>query len=163
MRIRLKDDDKVIDVEEVKPESEPADKSGSDKGAASAGKSTSDDALTPDEVAALKKLAASADALLALLPATKDDEDDEDDEDEDAKGESDLDAPDSTDDDSDVTEVKSISEPSPAGTSLETPAEKKVGDSFKHVGALRKHTTDSSEVNEDAIDAAWSKRYNGGK
>lgn len=101
--------------------------------------------LTSDEIAALKKLAGSADRLLQLLEVKDSDSDEENIEDEDKDLEEKI-AEEVVDTDEDKLEKN--------GTR----------DSIKSIGAIekRKVANDSIDIQDD-IASAWSKRYNGGK
>ena len=126
----ITDEDGIdYNVEEVETKEEP---------------STKDDVseLTSDEIASLKKLAANADKLIALLEIEKEEHKDETDvldEDED-KIDADVDA-----DKENVVDTDKI---------------KSTCDSKRSIGAIeRKRSNDSIDV-QDEIAMAWANRYN---
>lgn len=100
--------------------------------------------LTSDEIESLKKLAANADKLIALLEIEKEEHKDETDvldEDED-KTETDVEI------DADKEDV------------VDTDKLKSTCDSKRSIGAIeRKHSNDSIDV-QDEIAIAWANRYN---
>lgn len=103
-----------------------------------------DDALTPEEISALKSLAAVASDLVALVEKSKtsdedeeiDDEDEDEDEDEDALL------------DEDEEEV------------IETG---KAHDSKKSFGAIQRKSKPNDSLENDEVADAWAKRYGGAK
>ena len=103
-----------------------------------------DDALTPEEISALKSLAAVASDLVALVEKSKtsdedeeiDDEDEDEDEDEDALL------------DEDEEEV------------IETG---KAHDSKKSFGAIQRKSKPKDSLEDDEVANAWAKRYGGAK
>lgn len=103
-----------------------------------------DDALTPEEISALKSLAAVASDLVALVEKSKtsdedeeiDDEDEDEDEDEDALL------------DEDEEEV------------IETG---KAHDSKKSFGAIQRKSKPKDSLEDDEVADAWAKRYGGAK
>lgn len=99
--------------------------------------------LSAEEIASLKKLAAGADKLLALI-ATNDADEDEDDKDK-------------VDDEDETIEEKIESV-------VDTDKANCTKDSMKSVGAIEKKdtlTNDSIDIQDEIADA-WSKRYKGG-
>ena len=99
--------------------------------------------LSAEEIASLKKLAAGADKLLALI-ATNDADEDEDDKDK-------------VDDEDETIEEKIESV-------VDTDKANCTKDSIKSVGAIEKKATltnDSIDIQDEIADA-WSKRYMGG-
>lgn len=97
-----------------------------------------DDALSPEEIASLKKLAGMADKLCALVDTTTDEEEEEEEiEDE---GEQ-------------IEEVIDTDEPKKAKDSIK-----------KSAGAIEKKTIKTGDsVEEDDVSAAWAKRYGGNR
>ena len=129
----IKDEDgtefevKEIETENKRPEQHDEDASG----------------LSAEEIASLKKLAAGADKLLALI-ATNDADEDEDDKDK-------------VDDEEETIEEKIESV-------VDTDKASCTKDSMKSVGAIEKKATltnDSIDIQDEIADA-WSKRYKGG-
>ena len=97
-----------------------------------------DDALSPEEIASLKKLAGMADKLCALVDTTTDEEEEEEEiEDE---GEQ-------------IEKVIDTDEPKKAKDSIK-----------KSAGAIEKKTVKTEDsVKEDDVAAAWAKRYGGNR
>lgn len=96
-----------------------------------------DDALSPEEIASLKKLAGIADKLCALVDTTTDEEEEEEEiEDE---GEQ-------------IEEVIDTDEPKKAKDSIK-----------KSAGAIEKKTVKTEDSVEDDVAAAWAKRYGGNR
>ena len=97
-----------------------------------------DDALSPEEIASLKKLAGIADKLYALVDTTTDEEEEEEEiEDE---GEQ-------------IEEVIDTDEPKKAKDSIK-----------KSAGAIEKKKIKTDDgIVEDDIAAAWAKRYGGNR
>lgn len=109
-----------------------------------------DGVLSADEIAAVKKLAAVADKLVALLPTEPTSDEDEDDK---LKNDDDDDVC-----DDDVTDPEKL---------LDTDEDKKasLGDSKKSLGAIARKAThiDDEAVHAQSVDDAWNRRFNGGK
>lgn len=139
MKFNVRDEDgKEYKVEEIEEVEKTDDEDKTKKPLTNS--CTNDDALTPDEIANLKKLAGIADKLAALIKT-----DDEEVEEEKVEEEEEID-----DEDEQIEEVIDTDEDEP----------KKTKDSIKKsVGAIekkRKTTTDDSVV-EDDIATAWAK------
>lgn len=103
-----------------------------------------DDALTPEEISALKSLAAVASDLVALVEKSKtsdeDEEIDDEDEDEDEDEEALLD-----EDEEEVIETG------------------KAHDSKKSFGAIQRKSKPKDSLEDDEVANAWAKRYGGAK
>lgn len=104
--------------------------------------------LSPDDIAALKELAAVASQLIALVDKPADNtvgDEGEEEEGEEEEGEE------VEEEEGDVVvDTKDFAE------------HKKVGDAKKSIGSIEKPVSLDDSV-EDAISNAWAKRYNGGK
>lgn len=108
------------------------------------------EALTEDEIKALKTLASVADKLVALTM----------DEDKTEDAEEDKEIVELGDEDEDEEEIEEIKEKKEEVVDTE---EKKTHDSMKSFGAIeKKKTVIDSEIDTD-IDNAWTKRYGGNK
>lgn len=111
------------------------------------------DALTTDEINALKLLAAKAEVILSMLDTSQvsdsDDDIDEDDDDDETIVE------DSEDEDDDDDVEEKIIDCSVKSRKLDSKS------SFGSISVAKKVATRDS-IEEDAA-AAWNKRYNGGK
>lgn len=103
-----------------------------------------DDALSPEEIASLKKLAGIADKLCSLVNTTADEEVEETEEEEVEEVE-----------DEDEEQIEEV---------IDTDEPKKTKDSIKKsVGAIEKKTVKAEDSVEDDISAAWAKRYGGNR
>lgn len=101
-----------------------------------------DDALSPEEIASLKKLAGIADKLCALVDTTTDEEVEEEEEEEEIEDEGEQ-----------IEEVIDTDEPKKAKDSIK-----------KSAGAIEKKKTKTEDsVEEDDVAAAWAKRYGGNR
>lgn len=101
-----------------------------------------DDALSPEEIASLKKLAGIADKLCALVDTTTDEEVEEEEEEEEIEDEGEQ-----------IEEVIDTDEPKKAKDSIK-----------KSAGAIEKKTVKTEDsVEEDDVAAAWAKRYGGNR
>ena len=99
--------------------------------------------MSPEEIDALKKLAAVADKLVALVDVKDEDPitDEDEDEDKDVKNEGE-----DKDDDEEVIDTDKV----------------KTGDSIKSSAtSIEKRTKTVDAVEEDDISAAWAKRFGG--
>lgn len=103
-----------------------------------------DDALTPEEISALKSLAAVAPDLVALVEKSKTSDEDEEIDDEDEDEDEDED----TLLDEDEEEV------------IETG---KAHDSKKSFGAIQRKSKPKDSLEDDEVANAWAKRYGGAK
>lgn len=102
---------------------------------------TDEDGLSPEEIAALKKLAGMADKLCALVDTTTDEEVEEEEEEE------------IEDEGEQIEEVIDTDEPKKAKDSIK-----------KSAGAIEKKTIKTGDsVEEDDVSAAWAKRYGGNR
>lgn len=138
----IKDEDgKEFEVKEIEKDAETENKNPEQHDNEASG-------LSAEEIASLKKLAAGADKLLALI-ATNDADEDKDDEDD----------KDKVDDEEETIEEKI--------ESVVDTDEDEAGcthDSIKSAGAIEKQSTnvnDSIDIQDEIADA-WSKRYMGG-
>ena len=104
-----------------------------------------DDALTPEEISALKSLAAVASDLVALVDKSKTSDEDEEIDDEDEELE---DEDEETLLDEDEEEV------------IETG---KAHDSKKSFGAIQRKSKPKDSLEDDEVADAWAKRYGGAK
>ena len=104
-----------------------------------------DDALTPEEISALKSLAAVASDLVALVEKSKTSDEDEEIDDEDEELE---DEDEETLLDEDEEEV------------IETG---KAHDSKKSFGAIQRKSKPKDSLEDDEVADAWAKRYGGVK
>ena len=113
---------------------------------------TKDEALSAEEIAALKKLAGVADKLISMCTTSDEDESDEDNEDVDV----DVDA--DTDEDEDGKEEV-------LDTDEEDDKVIKPRDSKKSFGSIEKKRKAVSTVDsqQESIAEAWAKRYGGNK
>lgn len=140
MKFKVRDEDgkeyKVEEVEEVKKtEDEDNPKQ------PLTNTCTDEDNLSPDEIAALKKLAGMADKLCALVDTTTDEEVEEEEEEE------------VEDEGEEIEEVIDTDEPKKAKDSIK-----------KSAGAIEKKTIKTEDsVEEDDVSAAWAKRYGGNR
>lgn len=103
-----------------------------------------DDALTPEEISALKSLAAVASDLVALVEKSKTSDEDEEIDDEEELEDEDEDAL----LDEDEEEV------------IETG---KAHDSKKSFGAIQRKSKPKDSLEDDEVANAWAKRYGGAK
>lgn len=101
-----------------------------------------DDALSPEEIASLKKLAAMADKLCALVDTTDEEVEEEEVEEE------------IEDEDEEEERIEEV---------IDTDTlKKKASDSIKRsAGAIEKKRKAVDSVEEDEISAAWERRYGG--
>lgn len=139
MKFNVRDENgkefKVEEVEEVKNTNEDETKKPLQP-------SCNDDALSPEEIASLKKLAGIADKLCALVDTTEDEEVKEKEEEEEIEDEGEQ-----------IEEVIDTDEP-----------KKKATDSIKKsAGAIEKKVKTEDSVEEDDVSAAWAKRYGGNR
>lgn len=102
-----------------------------------------EESLTPEEISALKGLAAHASELVALIEKCNATDEDEDEDDEEAL----------LDEDEDVEEDE---EEEVVDTS-------KARDSKKSFGAIQKKAKPADSIEEDEVANAWAKRYGGVK
>lgn len=104
---------------------------------------TDEDGLSPEEIAALKKLAGMADKLCALVDTTTDEEVEEEEEEEEEI----------EDEGEQIEEVIDTDEPKKAKDSIK-----------KSAGAIEKKTIKTGDsIEEDDVAAAWAKRYGGNR
>lgn len=140
-KYRIKDEDGVsYEVEEIENEATPKDKD----------PKVCDEELSPEEIGALKRLAAHADELVALITKTDSKEEKVDDEEEKVDEEELKDS----DEEEKVDEEEIIDTDEPC----------KGKDSKSSVGSLlRKTNTNDSKVIDSSIEIeqAWAKRYGG--
>ena len=139
MKFNVRDENgkefKVEEVEEVKKTDEDETKKPLQP-------SCNDDALSPEEIASLKKLAGMADKLCALVDTTEDEEVEVEEEEEEIEDEGEQ-----------IEEVIDTDEP-----------KKKATDSIKKsAGAIEKKIKTEDSVEEDDVSAAWAKRYGGNR
>ena len=134
MKFNVRDENgKEYDIEEIEDETEEP----------LTNTFTDEDSLSPEEIAALKKLAGMADKLCALVDTTTDEEvEDEEEEEEEIEDEGEQ-----------IEEVIDTDEPKKAKDSIK-----------KSAGAIEKKTIKTEDsVEEDDISAAWAKRYGGNR
>ena len=112
---------------------------------------TKDEALSAEEIAALKKLASVADKLIGMCTTSDEDEDDDDDKDVDVDVDTDE------DEDEDKEEVLDTDEDDDKVI--------KPRDSKKSFGSIEKKRKAVSTVDsqQESIAEAWAKRYGGNK
>lgn len=140
MKFNVRDENgkeyKVEEVEEVK-------KTDEDETKKPLTNTCTDDALSPEEIASLKKLAGMADKLCALVDTTTDEEVEEEDEEEEEI----------EDEGEQIEEV------------IDTDKPKKAKDSIKKsAGAIEKKKVKTDDgIVEDDVAAAWAKRYGGNR
>lgn len=139
MKFNVRDEDgkeyKVEEVEEVKKTNDE------DETGKPLTNTCTDDALSPEEIASLKKLAGIADKLCALVDTTTDEEVEEEEEEE------------IEDEGEQIEEVIDTDEPKKAKDSIK-----------KSAGAIEKKTVKTEDsVEEDDVSAAWAKRYGGNR
>lgn len=139
MKFNVRDEDgKEYKVEEVEEVEKTDDE---DKTKKPLTNTCTDDALSPEEIASLKKLAGMADKLCALVDTTTDEEVEEEEEEE------------IEDEGEQIEEVIDTDEPKKAKDSIK-----------KSAGAIEKKTVKTEDsVEEDDISAAWAKRYGGNR
>nr|DAM02436.1 MAG TPA: hypothetical protein [Caudoviricetes sp.] len=136
MKFNVRDENgkeyKVEEVEEVKKTNDE------DETKKPLTNTCTDDVLSPEEIASLKKLAGMADKLCALVDTTTNEEEEEEEiEDE---GEQ-------------IEEVIDTDEPKKAKDSIK-----------KSAGAIEKKTVKTEDsVEEDDVAAAWARRYGGNR
>ena len=104
-----------------------------------------DDALTPEEISALKSLAAVASDLVALVEKSKTSDEDEEIDDEDEELE---------DEDEDALLDEDEEEVIETG---------KAHDSKKSFGAIQRKSKPKDSLEDDEVADAWAKRYGGAK
>lgn len=107
-----------------------------------------DDALTPEEISALKSLAAVAPDLVALVEKSKTSDEDEEIDDEEELEDEDEDEDEDALLDEDEEEV------------IETG---KAHDSKKSFGAIQRKSKPKDSLEDDEVANAWAKRYGGAK
>ena len=139
MKFNIRDEDgKEYNVEEVEEVKKTDDEDETKKPLTN---TCTDDALSPEEIASLKKLAGIADKLCALVDTTTDEEVEEEEEEE------------IEDEGEQIEEVIDTDEPKKAKDSIK-----------KSVGAIEKKTVKTEDsVEEDDVSAAWAKRYGGNR
>lgn len=145
MKFFVKDEDnKTFEVEEI--EETPAKEVAKEV-------ETKDEALSAEEIAALKKLAGVADKLIGMCTTSDEDEDDDDDKDVDV----DVDVDTDEDEDEDKEEVLDTDEDDDKAI--------KPRDSKKSFGSIEKKRKAVSTVDseQESIAEAWAKRYGGNK
>lgn len=135
MKFNVRDENgKEYEVEEVEEVKKTDDEDETKKPLTN---TCTDDALSPEEIASLKKLAGIADKLCALVDTTTDEEEEEEEiEDE---GEQ-------------IEEVIDTDEPKKAKDSIK-----------KSASAIEKKTVKTEDSVEDDVAAAWAKRYGGNR
>lgn len=139
MKFNVRDEDgkeyKVEEVEEVKKTDDE------DETKKPLTNTCTDDALSPEEIASLKKLAGIADKLYALVNTTADEEvEGEEEEEIEDEGEQ-------------IEEVIDTDEPKKAKDAIK-----------KSAGSIEKKSTKTVDsIVEDDISAAWAKRYGGNR
>lgn len=106
-----------------------------------------EDTLTPDEISALKSLAAAAPQLLGLLQTHDSDEDEDDETHDEDEEESDI-----TDEDEDEDERV-------VDTDEDEDDKKGVKDSFGSVRKKSKTKDSSKEAREQAVADSWARKY----
>lgn len=143
MKFNVRDEDgKEYNVEEVEEVKKTDDEDETKKPLTS---SCTDDALSPEEIASLKKLAGIADKLCALVDTTTDEEVEEEEEEEEEE--------EIEDEGEQIEEVIDTDEPKKAKDSIK-----------KSAGAIEKKTVKTEDsVEEDDVSAAWAKRYGGNR
>ena len=104
-----------------------------------------DDALTPEEISALKSLAAVASDLVALVEKSKTSDEDEEIDDEDEELEDEDEEALLDEDEEEVIETG------------------KAHDSKKSFGAIQRKSKPKDSLVDDEIADAWAKRYGGAK
>lgn len=139
MKFNVRDEDgKEYKVEEVEEAKKTDDEDETKKPLTN---TCTDDVLSPEEIASLKKLAGMADKLCALVDTTTDEEVEEEEEEE------------IEDEGEQIEEVIDTDEPKKAKDSIK-----------KSAGAIEKKTVKAEDsVEEDDISAAWAKRYGGNR
>ena len=143
MKFNVRDEDgKEYNVEEVEEVKKTDDEDETKKPLTN---TCTDDALSPEEIASLKKLAGIADKLCALVDTTTDEKGEEEQEEEE---EEEID-----DEGEQIEEVIDTDEPKKAKDSIK-----------KSAGAIEKKTVKTEDsVEEDDVSAAWAKRYGGNR
>lgn len=143
MKFNVRDEDgKEYNVEEVEEVKKTDDEDETKKPLTN---TCTDDALSPEEIASLKKLAGIADKLCALVDTTTDEKVEEEEEEEE---EEEID-----DEGEQIEEVIDTDEPKKAKDSIK-----------KSAGAIEKKTVKTEDsVEEDDVSAAWAKRYGGNR
>ena len=104
-----------------------------------------DDALTPEEISALKSLAAVASDLVALVEKSKTSDEDEEIDDEDEELEDEDEEALLDEDEEEVIETG------------------KAHDSKKSFGAIQRKSKPKDSLEDDEVADAWAKRYGGAK
>ena len=104
-----------------------------------------DDALTPEEISALKSLAAVASDLVALVEKSKTSDEDEEIDDEDEELEDEDEEALLDEDEEEVIETG------------------KAHDSKKSFGAIQRKSKPKDSLENDEVADAWAKRYGGAK
>lgn len=140
MKFNVRDEDgKEYEVEEVEEVKKTDDEDETKKPLTNT--CTDEDGLSPEEIAALKKLAGMADKLCALVNTTTDEEVEEEEEEE------------IEDEGEQIEEV------------IDTDELKKAKDSIKKsAGAIEKKTIKTGDsIEEDDVAVAWAKRYGGNR
>lgn len=104
-----------------------------------------DDALTPEEISALKSLAAVASDLVALVEKSKTSDEDEEIDDDDEEVEDEDEEALLDEDEEEVIETG------------------KAHDSKKSFGAIQRKSKPKDSLEDDEVANAWAKRYGGAK
>lgn len=104
-----------------------------------------DDALTPEEISALKSLAAVASDIVALVEKSKTSDEDEEIDDEDEELEDEDEEALLDEDEEEVIETG------------------KAHDSKKSFGAIQRKSKPKDSLEDDEVADAWAKRYGGAK
>lgn len=141
MKFHVKDEDgKKYEVEEIEEKTIAED----DDPIPATTEDDDSPSLTSEEIVALKSLAAIAGDIAALV-----------------KGRAETDDEDETldDEDEDEEEEEEVIETDDCATS----GMKKVGDAKKSIGKIEKRAQVNDSIEEDAVAAAWAKRYGGNK
>lgn len=143
MKFNVRDEDgKEYNVEEVEEVKKTDDEDETKKPLTN---TCTDDALSPEEIASLKKLAGIADKLYALVDTTTDEKVEEEEEEEEEE--------EIEDEGEQIEEVIDTDEPKKAKDSIK-----------KSAGAIEKKTVKTEDsVEEDDVSAAWAKRYGGNR
>lgn len=143
MKFNVRDEDgKEYNVEEVEEVKKTDDEDETKKPLTN---TCTDDALSPEEIASLKKLAGIADKLCALVDTTTDEKVEEEEEEEEEE--------EIEDEGEQIEEVIDTDEPKKAKDSIK-----------KSAGAIEKKTVKTEDsVEEDDVSAAWAKRYGGNR
>lgn len=153
MKFRIKDDyGENYEVEEIQDddfaETEEIDETITDDDIIMENEDVHDEALSDDEISALKRLASVADKLIALLPS--DDEIHDEDEIEEEEEITDADEEEEIDEtitDEDESEEEEVIDTNP------------IGDSFGSLERRRRKSKDSKMDNQEKIANKWQQNY----